>query len=249
MNKNYLGSAIFILVFLVLAVLKKNKVAEKPKITNVPVASVDSGKSAALNQVPMPQDIPSQIHVKQPGPNASDLPIPEVTVPMTPEKIEAKKISDIMVQDFEEKNKIRIPSGFKLSTFAKAPAIDADTVGIVGDSPVGDAKLAFFSRKGETSPEMVQQFMVTDLAENLNMKVNAKDIQQLDNGKPDASSGFGNVQTWVVKDTENNKMAVVTLAQRADKNGSYLNVISGEADQIEANKGYFENQMNEFQAH
>jgi hypothetical protein len=195
-----------------------------------------------------PDEIISDAVVEKQDPQATNLSEPEMTTFDDQNTSEAKKTSDVLVHDFESRTRVNIPRGFRNAIFKKSPDIDSNTEGIIGEGANDNLKIAILSRKIATSPAEVQQFISTDLAERLNMKILPENIKPVLGDKPDQSSGFAEVKTWIVTDPVSNKIAIVTLAQRADGKGSYLNVLSGDSDKIEANKGYYENQLSEFKA-
>lgn len=151
---------------------------------------------------------------------------------------EVLKASEAARKEFESrvKLKIELPAGFQYGEVDYAD----DIAMLAGTDPDGKSSFALIARQGSVSENEVLQFIRAD-ARSLPPSEGA-DLVAI--GKPSTIppvEGSGLRQaTWWTGSLSNGKTIHYVLLPRADQAGTYLLMMSGKAEDLDANEEYFE---------
>ncbi len=232
---------IYVVVAMLAVFLVKKKLDPNEEFSQVPTSSPaeESSSPVAADSAPPSSGITSTDSIPNQEPDLTE--DPAVGVPKFND--EAK----VLLNNFETNHKLKIPEFFQSYTFQKIPTpVDSETDGIIAKDQADGNTMAIFSRKTAPAPEELKKFISQEVAEVLAMRIPAASLEKPEQEKPKPDSGFSDVTVWTVRDK--NKIAVITLAKRADNQGVFLNIISGDVDHMQKNEDHLEEELSKFKA-
>ncbi len=244
MSKNH-EKLILVGVFVLIAAFVFKKNFQKKELTSLPQGNANPSLNSNQNSQLPDSNISSR------PPSIQDLQPPISGVldksPKIAPKPPASAESKVLVSQFQNEARLEIPSELQNMEFQKIPDIGGNgTVGILGKSELDGTTLATISRPGPPDLNKTKEYILDDLAEALKMDITAKSLEKPQSLPPPEGSGFSSIQSWTIK--EDGRIAVITLATRTDNSGTYLNVFTGPAEELEKNEEHYDDMLSKFKS-